>query len=196
MTIDAFMHTGLFNWLIMPLLIFCSRILDMSLGTVRVVMISKGYRKWAPIIGFFEVLIWLVAVRQVITSMDNILWMLSYAGGFAAGTYIGMAISDRLNMGHVLFHIITKKDCTALLGKLRQKKLRYAHSYDDDDKQQSSIIYTVVPAKDVQELGEFIVKDYPRAFYAVQDVRKVSQGVTRRHPLTHNWLQPLRRQGK
>ena len=160
------------------------------------ILIGKGLRTWAPLVGFFEVLVWLVAVRQVITTMDNAVWILAYAGGFAAGTYAGMVICDRLQMGHVLFHIITKKDCTALIDKLKSKKYRYAHSYDDDDQQQSSIIYTVVPSKEVTALGTFITRDYPRAFYAVQDVRKVSEGMRKRHPLTHNWLLPLRRHGK
>ena len=53
---------GLYTWLVLPLLIFVARIADVSLGTVRVIFVSRGLKHLAPIVGFFEILIWLLAI--------------------------------------------------------------------------------------------------------------------------------------
>ncbi len=78
------------------LLIFYLRLVDVSLGTVRLIMIGRGRRKIAPLLGFVEVTIWVVAISQVITNLDNIFNILGYSGGFAAGTLVGMWIEDKL----------------------------------------------------------------------------------------------------
>jgi hypothetical protein len=53
----------IFAWVILPLLIFFSRICDVSIGTIRVIFVAKGFKLLAPLLGFFEVIIWLIAVR-------------------------------------------------------------------------------------------------------------------------------------
>ena len=197
MLLEPFMQTPIFNWIIMPLIIFFARIIDMTLGTIRVVMIAKGMKKYAPLIGFFEVFVWLIVVRQVITSIDNLVWMIAYAGGFSAGTYIGMIISDKIKTGFVLFRIITKKNCDDLLESLQKKNYRLIVNSNDKDNT-VSIITTIVPAKDSEYVGKLIIKNNPKAFYTVENVSKVSEGVhvPAHITSTHNWKFPFRRQGK
>ena len=72
-----------FSWVVVPILIFCSRVADVSLGTLRLIYLSRGYRGLAPLVGFFEVLIWIVAVREVMINMRNVACVLAYAGGYA-----------------------------------------------------------------------------------------------------------------
>ncbi len=197
MDITLFMQTGLFNWLIMPLLIFLARILDMSLGTLRVVFISKGLKNLAPFVGFFEVLIWLTVVRQIITSMNNFLWVIAYAAGFAAGTYLGIYFSEKIKIGEVLFRIITKKDSSRLVAKLRKEGFGVTISKSSERKNKATIIYLVVHVRDLKQVGEYIVKYNPTAFYTIEDVKKVSKGVFPRRPSpTHNLFNPLKRKGK
>ncbi|MCF7799062.1 DUF2179 domain-containing protein [Candidatus Woesearchaeota archaeon] len=197
MDITLFMETGLFNWLIMPILIFIARLLDMSLGTLRVIFISKGQKFWAPLIGFFEVLIWLVVVRQIITSMNNPLWAIAYAGGFAAGTYIGILFSEKINIGEVLFRIITKKDSDKLIQELKESGFGITVSKSADKKDKATIIHTVVHTRDVKKVGKLIIKHNPKAFYTIEDVKKVSAGVfPPKSAATHNIFNPLRRTGK
>jgi len=62
----------LFTWVILPLLIFFARILDVSIGTLRLIFVSKGYKFYAPILGFFEVVIWLLAIGQIMQHLDNL----------------------------------------------------------------------------------------------------------------------------
>jgi len=61
----------IFTWVVLPLLIFLSRIADQSIGTLRLIFVSKGYKLYAPLLGFFEVIIWLVAVSQILQHMNN-----------------------------------------------------------------------------------------------------------------------------
>ena len=196
MDLTTFMHTDLFNWVIMPLLIFIARIIDISLGTIRVIMITKGLKNYAPLIGFFEVLIWLVVVRQIMTSMNNFVWVIAYAAGFAAGTYVGMFISERIKMGHVLFRIITRKDASKLLEGLKEKKYRYTLSHGTDEDEEANIVFTIVPNKQIPEVAEIIKEHYPLAFYTIEDVRKVKHGVQEKHHPAFNWYFPFKRNSK
>ncbi|MDD1699528.1 MAG: DUF5698 domain-containing protein, partial [Methanoregula sp.] len=107
---ESFISPEIFTYVIIPLLIFCARICDVSLGTIRVIFISKGIKYLAPIIGFFEVIIWLLAIGQVMNNLTNFVAYGAYGAGFASGTYIGMLIEEKISLGLTSVRIITKKD--------------------------------------------------------------------------------------
>jgi len=88
-------HSWTFQWIILPLLIFLARITDQTIGTLRLIFLSKGYRLIAPLLGFFEVIIWLVAVSQIMKHLDNVMSYVAYGAGFAMGNYIGMTIERK-----------------------------------------------------------------------------------------------------
>src|ERR1035437_1979842 len=111
-----------FSWIVLPIIIFFSRVCDVSLGTLRHVFISKGFRKIVPLLGFFEVLIWIIVVAQVMKHLNNWACYLGWAGGFAAGTYIGLMIEERLALGIQIIRIITNQDCDHLVIELKEKK--------------------------------------------------------------------------
>ena len=71
MVSEAFLNSWVFSWCVVPLLIFVARIMDVSIGTLRVIFVAKGYRIYAPILGFFEVIIWLLAIRQILNHINN-----------------------------------------------------------------------------------------------------------------------------
>ena len=98
----TFVSPEVWKWVILPLLIFCARITDVSIGTVRIVFIAKGMRLWAPVLGFFEVLIWLVAISQIIKNLTNPVTFVAFASGFAMGNYVGLLIEHKLAMGLAL----------------------------------------------------------------------------------------------
>ena len=76
-----------FGLFVLPVLIFCARIIDVSLGTVRVIFTVKGFKHISALIGFFEVMVWLLAVTQIMRNLTNWVNYVAYAGGFAAGTF-------------------------------------------------------------------------------------------------------------
>ncbi len=110
-TMDQFVITPeLFAYVVLPIMIFCARICDVTMGTIRVIFISKGIRYLAPVIGFFEVIIWLLAIGQVMNNLTNVVSYIAYGAGFAAGTYIGMYIEEKISLGLTSVRIITKED--------------------------------------------------------------------------------------
>lgn len=110
------------NVIFISIIIFLSRIIDVPMGTLRMVFIAKGKKTLASILGFVEVFIWIIVVQQMISAMDNIFFIIAYAGGFAAGTYIGLAIEDRFAHDRVIIRIISGEESKILLKRFRELK--------------------------------------------------------------------------
>ena len=108
--IQQFTDYPVFNWVILPALIFVSRIFDVSFGTLRIIFVSRGKRSIAPFLGFFEVLIWLLAISQIMQNLNNFACYIAYAGGFAMGNYIGMRIEEKLAMGTMIIRVFLVGD--------------------------------------------------------------------------------------
>ncbi|MFP4523324.1 MAG: DUF2179 domain-containing protein [Candidatus Nanoarchaeia archaeon] len=168
------MTFDILTWIVMPLLIIILRVLDVSLGTVRVVTINKGLRAASAGIGFFEILVWLFAAQTVLNNMDNIIWFIAYAAGFAIGTYIGICISDRLSLGKVMVRVITKNDPVELIKQLKKHKFRLTAAKTENDFSSGQLILSVIESKHLSKYLELVHTYNPKAFYSVEDVKKVS----------------------
>ena len=162
------------NWVIIPLLIFCARLIDVSLGTLRIVFISKGDKVTAPILGFLEVLIWLVAIGQVMQNLNNVASYLAWAGGFAVGNYIGLRIEERLAIGQVVIRVITSKSADALMYKLRELGFRVTCVDAVGNKGKVNLLFLVVRRKDIEMVADIIRENNPKAFYSIENVSSVS----------------------
>ncbi|MBI5645786.1 MAG: DUF2179 domain-containing protein [Ignavibacteriae bacterium] len=104
------------------LLIFGLRICDVSMGTIRTMFTVQG-KKWpASLIGFFEVMIWAVAIRQVFSQLDNLWNLLGYGAGFATGTFLGIFIEEKLALGFVQVHVISRTATDTIANTLRLNK--------------------------------------------------------------------------
>src|SRR6266571_1334301 len=90
-------------------LIVLARITDMTLDTIRTVAIVQGRRLFAAVLGFFEALIYVCAVAKVLLNMNHPVYALAYGLGFALGTYLGIAIEQRLAFGQQLASLFTRK---------------------------------------------------------------------------------------
>ena len=86
----AFLDSELFKWVLLPILIFLARVTDVSINTVRVIFMLNGRRYLSTVLGFFESLIWLMAISQILQNVDNPVSYLAYSGGFATGVLVGM----------------------------------------------------------------------------------------------------------
>src|SRR4030042_89919 len=100
-------------------LIFVLRVLDMTLDTMRVLVVMRGKKLTAWILGFFQSAIFVVAITNVLRNLDNPLNMIGYAAGFATGNVIGMLIEERLAIGHVKLSIVSSARGAALSQSLR-----------------------------------------------------------------------------
>ncbi|MBS1647834.1 MAG: DUF2179 domain-containing protein [Bacteroidetes bacterium] len=166
-----------FNWVVLPLLIFISRLGDVTLATLRHIFISKGLKKIVPFIGFFEVLIWLVAIKQVFNNLNNIACFIAWAAGFSMGTFVGIFIEEKIALGMQLIRIISKADNNALVEQL--KKINQGYTIVDGEGSQGAVklIFLQVKRKNKPEVVALIHQYMPDAFYSIEDVRNSQMGV-------------------
>lgn len=167
----------IYTWVILPLLIFLARVVDMSMDTVRILFIAKRLKYLAPVIGFFEILVWLMAMKQVMQNLNNIGYMLAYAAGFATGNFVGMYIEQILSIGKVIIRIIGK-DCDGLIDILRAVGCGVtsidAQGLNGDVK----IIFSIINRSDAESVITKIREFNPQAFYSVEEVSSASHEVT------------------
>lgn len=178
-----FFNSNLFSYVLLPLFIIVARIFDVSLSTLRIIYLSKGYKTIVPILGFFEVLIWLMAVTRIFKDLDNWVAYLSYPLGFALGNYIGMQIEEKLAVGVELIRIITKKDATNLIHALREKGFSVTAIKAEGSQGDVGVLYSIVNRKNLPQYVALIKEFNPMAFYTIEDVRFVSHHLpdTRTH---------------
>jgi uncharacterized protein YebE (UPF0316 family) len=175
--LDSITSTGLFEWVILPALIFCARICDVSLGTIRVIFITKGVRYLAPLIGFFEVIIWLLAIGQVMNNLTNVASYIAYGGGFAMGTFIGMRIEEKISLGLTSIRIITIEEPSQLVNYLRSQNYGVTTVDGEGLTGQVKMVFSIIRRQDLPDVVEVIKKLHPGAFYSIEDVKSVSEGV-------------------
>jgi len=175
------MDPWLWSWIVLPLLIFVARICDVSMGTIRVIFITRGYKYLAPAIGFFEVGIWLLAIREIMANLTVPLYFVAYAAGFAAGTFIGLYISERLTLGKVIMRVITRKDAKDLLAHLDERGLGYTAFDARGHNGKVKVLFMILDAEDVGTVTAEIKRFNPRAFYSIEDVRQVNEGIFPSH---------------
>ncbi len=177
-------NSGFYTWFVIPFGIFVARILDVSLGTVRVIFISRGMKYLAPVVGFFEILIWLLAIGQIMKNLSNPACYLAYAGGFAMGNFVGIYIAEKLSLGVVLIRVVTQKDALPLVQSLKAADYGVTSVDGHGTSGQVKVVFTIVPRREAQGVVELIKKFNPHAFYSVEEIGFVEKGV---FPLRRSW---------
>jgi uncharacterized protein YebE (UPF0316 family) len=166
-----------FTWIILPILIFCARICDVSIGTVRIIFVSRGQKAVAPLLGFFEVLIWLLAIGKIMQNLTNFIVYLAYASGFATGNFIGIMIEEKLAVGNVIVRVITRKAADSLVEDLTNKGFGVTSIPAEGNEGPVNIVYTVIKRGDLDTVISDVQRFNPKSFYSIEDVRAVSEGI-------------------
>jgi uncharacterized protein YebE (UPF0316 family) len=188
MNLEPIVSSEIFKWVVLPMLIFLARILDVSLGTVRIVFVSRGLKYLAPVVGFFEVIIWLLAIRVIMQNLNNVACYIAYGAGFAMGTFIGLQIEKKIAIGNSLIRVITQKDATELIEHLREKDYGVTSIDAQGVKGKVHVIYIIIRRHDIENVAGIIREFNPQAFYTIEDIRLVSRGI---FPLKKNHLSYL-----
>ena len=170
----------LFTWVILPLLIFCSRIFDQTAGTLRLVFVSKGYKQLVPIFAFLESIIWLLAIGEVMKHLNNFVCYIAYAGGYAAGNYVGMLIDEKLSLGNVIIRVILTKATDGLVNKLRECSYGLTIVDAEGAIEKVKILFSTVKRKETKGFIDIVNEYNPHAFYTIEEVRTVNEGIFRR----------------
>lgn len=163
---------------ILCLKVFFARILDVSLGTVRTMVTVKGNRLMASLVGFVEILVWFVIVKEVLNTDENSLWLgISYAGGFATGTYLGAFISEKYIAGNFGVQVITSNNSMKLVKALRENG--YAVSVIDvkgKNEGDKHLLFIEINKQTFNQLKNIVKEVDPNAFIVVNETKFVQNG--------------------
>lgn len=163
------------NYVILPLLIFLARIVDVSISTIRIIFVMSGKKVAAPILGFFEALIWLLAIGQIFNNIDNGWSYLAYASGFATGTFVGMYLEEKLAIGRVVLRLITREPVDGLIDFLHSKNYRYSILDAQGKTGKVNVVFMVVKRDQLENLTTGINKYHPKSFYTIEGVKQVNE---------------------
>lgn len=157
-------------------------------------LIARGFRHIAPLLGFIEVIIWITVIANVMRNLNNPLCYVAYAAGFAMGTWAGMRIEARMAMGKQVVRIITARSAARLIRALRAADFGVTNIDAHGARGKVSLIFTVINRADIERVRELIHANNPRAFYSVEDIRFASEGVFPENPVRQGagfWLHSL-----
>ena len=179
-------ESSLYMWIGLPLLVFFARVIDVTLGTLRIIFISRGKKYIAPLLGFVEVFIWIAVVAQIVRGVNDLITYFAYAAGFAAGNFVGMYIEDRLAIGTQVIRIIVPERAEDLTTNLSAAGYGITRVEGMGANGPVKLIYTVVKRKDISIVLSLIHQTHPHAFLSIEDVRSAQEGIFPAHTNTRD----------
>ena len=158
------------------LLIFCARIVDVSLGTLRTISIVQG-RKWMAFwLGFFEVILWLIVISTVINRIqESPVLGIFYALGFATGNMVGIELEHWLAMGHIILRVISREHCKELTNCIRVNGFSVTVFHGEGKDGPVAELYIVCRRRDMKSLLRLVQDIDPGAFYVTEQAGAVSK---------------------
>ena len=166
-----------YAWVVLPLIVFFARVVDVSLGTMRIIYTSRGKRNIASLLGFVEVFIWIVVVSQIVRNVHSLPAYIAYAAGFATGTFVGMKIEERLALGTLVLRIILPQGGDEMAQSLRSAGYGVTIVNGEGSAGAVKLLYTVIKRRDLEEVAGIIHANNPKAFFSVEEVRLAESGV-------------------
>lgn len=159
--------------------IFCVRIIDVSLGTIRTLITVKGRTLLASMVGFIEIFVWFVIVKEALNTNETSIWIaISYSLGFATGTYIGGYLSDRFIKGNFGVQVVTSNNNHKLIDTLRMEG--YAVSVIDvkgqDKASEKYMLFIEIQKSNFDHLKKLIHSIDQKAFIVVNETKYVQNG--------------------
>ncbi|QSE98118.1 DUF2179 domain-containing protein [Fulvivirga lutea] len=186
-----------FGLIVVPILIFLARILDVSINTVRIIFVMSGKKYIATVMGFLESLIWLLAIGQIFQHMDNVYCYIAYPAGFAGGILIGMLIEEKIALGKVIIRIITAEDLELIIAYLNKHQFRFSIVSAESNEGKENLLFAVLKRDHVPYMLDEISKHLPKAFYTIESVKSASEaGLMVEKPSRRGigaWLTSVRR---
>ena len=174
----------IYQYIVLPIIIFFARICDVSLGTLRIVFVSRGKKNIAPLLGFFEVLIWVLVISEIFKNMGSMVGYIAYAAGYAAGNYIGILIEERIAIGMQLIKVFSAKDILSLQKCLNENGFGTTVVDGDGSEGKVKILYMVITRKTAKRAKNILAEFDPNIFYVIEDVKSVKSGIFPQE--THN----------
>jgi uncharacterized protein YebE (UPF0316 family) len=162
--------------LLSALMIFCLRVTDVSIGTVRHLYAHRGHRLTAAALGLVESGIFIFAISRIMKDVDKPLNMLAYACGFATGNFLGITIERWIASGTILVRIIARDHVPELMAALRERGFGATAVQGSGREGGSHIFLVVAPRKRERELLELVERTDPDAFVTLDAVNHALGG--------------------
>jgi uncharacterized protein YebE (UPF0316 family) len=175
--ITAFFGGRIVSAYLLPLVIFLAELSVVTLMTVRLIAVSRGLKRSAAFIGFFEIGIWLFTIGQIMGRLSDPLCWLAYAGGFTLGNYLGVTIDEKLALGTVLVRLITPHDPLELIDALKAGSYGVTRQDAHGSAGPVRVLLTVVTRKELPDVLGLIQRFEPAGFYAVEELQTAARGV-------------------
>ena len=162
------------SYVLLPFLIFLARAADVTLATVKLMFIVNNAKRLAMVLGFFEALITILALSRIMQDASNLVAYIMYAAGFAAGTYLGMRIEEKLAYGSVVIRVISKQIPDALLTYLSDNQYNYSKVDASNQSGNTQVLFTVCKRRRVREFVQALEQLAPEALYTTEAVNQAS----------------------
>ncbi len=159
-----------------PLLIFGLRICDVSLATVRMVLSVRGERVLPPIIGFVEILIWILAVGSAVRNLNDPWHVIGYAAGFSAGTGVGLWVERKLALGLSSMQVVTRIAGRELAAALRHEGFGVTRWVGEGRDGSVDVLMSSLRRRAVPRAMQVVDRIAPDAFVSIQDDRLLRRG--------------------
>ena len=185
----SFFNSDAFSYIVLPMLIFLARICDVSIGTLRIIFVSKGKKNIAPVLGFFEVLIWITAISKIMQNLDNYVNYVAYAAGFATGNFVGMIIEEKLAMGIQMIRVFANERGLELVQILNINGFGATSVEAHGAKEKVHLVYSIVHRNELEKVLKLIDNFNPKAFFTIEDVKSVNEGIF--NPRRQNSILPF-----
>lgn len=158
------------------LLIFGLRIMDVSLGTVRMLMVLRGKKLAVWVLGFITSMVFVIAIRAVLADLSNWLKIFGYAAGFATGTIVGMWIEERLAVGYIHLRIMSTGQGQAVVEHIRAAGYGVTEIAGRGKDGAVTILNCSVERKHGSQVQQMVKEIDPTAFVTSEEVRPVRRG--------------------
>ncbi|MBN2548912.1 MAG: DUF2179 domain-containing protein [Anaerolineales bacterium] len=159
--------------------IFVLRVSDMTLDTLRMLMVMRGRKSVAWVLGFCQSAIFVMAIGSVLSNLDNPLNILGYAAGFASGNVIGMLIEERLAIGHTHLTIVSPSLGSAIAERLRKEGYAITEIPARGKDGMVTLLHCSVLRKKADQVHQIVNQVDPSAFVTAEDMRPVRRGFWR-----------------
>lgn len=161
------------------MVILVLRVFGVTLATVRVLVMMRGLKLLSAVMGFFEVLVYVLAIGQVINDLENVWNLLGYCLGFALGTLIGMAIEERLALGYATVRVVSRFKGHNLAQAIHEAGYGATVEWGQGRDGAVSVVMTTVRRKEVAGIVKLAEEVDPDAFVTVEETRTIRRGYMR-----------------
>jgi len=158
-----------------PLLIFLARIADVSMAAMRIIFVTRGIRTLAAAIGFFEIMIWLIGITQIMQNLNNPVNYIAFAAGFSMGTFAGITIERKIAIGNLAVQFITNKDPASLLRCFQANGYSVTTIDGMGTLGPVKIVYVIARRRLLDQVLIMIKRFDQDAFYTIEDIRAVAR---------------------